>query len=66
VTTYKLPFPIFNTHEGAFCFNCYADLDGDWWRTAYPRGRYKQYCHKCKEATFYDLESEISEEMETS
>jgi hypothetical protein len=59
------PFPIYNTHEGVHCFNCYADLGGEVWsETAYPRGKYKQYCHRCKEATFYDLEAEISKEME--
>jgi hypothetical protein len=60
-------FPIFKTHESAFCFNCGGDFGDGWWSNSYyPRGKYYQNCCKCGFNTYYDLESEISEEMAKS
>lgn len=50
---------IFSAHERVHCFNCYADLDGNYTRDG--DGRYAQYCPYCHEPTYYDL----SEEKET-
>ena len=52
-------FPVYASHEAAYCFNC----GGDWRGGAYPqrsgwpdgRGAWKRHCDKCGHDIWYDV-----------
>lgn len=62
---------IFQRHENVYCAHCSADLGRDWFATGTrsdTRGqsieRWGQDCPQCGMVNVYDLESDVSAEME--
>lgn len=55
-------FPIYASHDAAYCFNC----GGDWRGSAHPQhsgwpdgqGAWRQRCQKCGFDTWYDVQDD--------